>query len=1632
MDINDIKLSLLDLEYQDFLECSSSFSNEKYVLFQDSYIKKCEDFRFQRMAQKLEEKYNKIQKGYANILSYWDSYLQDCKGVEKILAQNNSWNIKEGDLLSFASRNFEELGKFQENISEVLSPSLIQDVDVSSAGLDMAFSMFGNINESLGGKFSSFLFDVKNSNFGSSSNPQDLNHTNSDFSFSNFNNNLLNSLMSKFTNSVSSSFFNSVQKVKVLPKSQNDSENISLSGLNDSQETNSFLSKGMTSFLIGGLMGGMGTTANSSNKSYSFSQTASSVFKANSQSQTSSNNNNSSEILQNTILSSFLSSFSGKTPDSSWEKIFFENAKQAEFMSKCCDITIKSLQKELDFYQKELDNFLLENVAELESIDGVRGMTPENLAYYYQMSADPFKGVDPELLLTNKNGQNVFDFNRVDELFEKEVFQPYQSKFSKLFLEKNDSTYEEFKNKIETLQHDIDSLKASKYSYDQQVKASPYKAITFSKEYQNYQSSLTFDMEDFDINNAPPDDVSPIVVAETLEKEGIDRYMYCFHHSNIQSMDRYNLMTSEEKNLYNFLFEKKGRDAAEDYIEAIADSLNFREGLKETVDYINNVSEEKISVDYKSPTLQQDFLNEIQKIQVGDEWYAGLSTFGKGFSDGIENFGEGLANVFATEGIISTNQYAQMFILQALTSKKILSSTYEFSMSAGNMAPSIVVSAAAGPAGLGASASTASTVGYALSGLSIFGNSKNQALVSGNSLVASSIYGTFSGVSELTLGKLLGNIGILNENASFTLQRIFNEGIEEFAQEYVDAGLRTSILHEKIDVKQLFGDSGKAFLYGMIMSGVTTGGTATYEIVFNNSSYNLSISDLIEMEHLIDSSSGSSRDEVISNYLSNISTQGHAENYFKEMSIQETQSKVNLEDKNQTAVSSLTSNISSVKNNISDTASRVVTETKNEFFSELSSLKSDLLETGSKVVQNVRGSLTEAKVELADGMKDFVNTGSKMVSNVTRVVSNTKDTIVSELSDLNDGLVDMGNDVADSILNVVSDTKDTVSSKFNAAENLVKNTGSKISKKIGNIFNKEFSSMESKIEDSSNDSSYHIDLSKVSSSIKEVVQDWFANAFMPKTLGENLEKVFFDENYIIGIHQMGELTINQEGKNIIGESILEEGLRLTGHSSQGISSTLIENFKSVHYDEQSIQESEFSNNIYFLTQKNTYQFAKLLKGLLDSAYYKAYGEGGAAIVRIPKSDLSNPAKLVYEKSGEAVLKPEYILGYVNSVEGKLSDLFTKNDNINNGTNSPIKSEVSDKVSDTNSFVSSQVNSKILDEVEQNHYEPSIVDLQNQFEQLLATDSRLVTLLKISDSGMAVQIPDELADSFVELLKLRHRIKIYGTKATISSTLEDFSEQINSSINDILKSKVSLPKSVLGILTSPISLVAKFKYNPVLENSKLCQNMQNNGLYHITDMQSAQKILESGYVKASSHVKSYGSKKAFFFAGLPLFDDVAVNISGFQEKCVAIKLNVRENDLSDFRYRKFSDQAVTHDGNYYFDSSNASIAYLGLFEENGQLVYKEISESAYNNFHTDVSSNFLNRELAFLNSLFVGIAREGQYFLQNLNLVKNIFTNINLDSTNTVLRENVQCVDDVFENVDYTLENTGAYTYEKSR
>ena len=320
------------------------------------------------------------------------------------------------------------------------------------------------------------------------------------------------------------------------------------------------------------------------------------------------------------------------------------------------------------------------------------------------------------------------------------------------------------------------------------------------------------------------------------------------------------------------------------------------------------------------------------------------------------------------------------------------------------------------------------------------------------------------------------------------------------------------------------------------------------------------------------------------------------------------------------------------------------------------------------------------------------------------------------------------------------------------------------------------------------------------------------------------------------------------------------------------------------------------------------------------------------------------------------------------------------------------------------------------------YKDSYIDENGNLIQFTKDDNILERATKLFDesggwANVGIQTAIGLGGSIIgetfDLGKLLKN-KPVNTKATANMEIvESVCEDIEIKIKDIYNGKLSLPKAAAGMVAAPLNLFSRFKHSNVIDNVEISNKVLNDGIYHFTSLDSAAKILDSGYVKESDYFVSYGKKKSFFFAGIPTVEDLAVNVRGLEPKRVAVKFNVDADNLVDFKYREFADKAISYEGRYNFDKSKASIAYLGLFQENGELVYKEISKADFDNYKCDISTNKLATSINNYKSTMVGIGRELDYFTDNLGRLKNLFSEAKVKETGSNIFEDVKTKVNIF-------------------
>lgn len=121
---------------------------------------------------------------------------------------------------------------------------------------------------------------------------------------------------------------------------------------------------------------------------------------------------------------------------------------------------------------------------------------------------------------------------------------------------------------------------------------------------------------------------------------------------------------------------------------------------------------------------------------------------------------------------------------------------------------------------------------------------------------------------------------------------------------------------------------------------------------------------------------------------------------------------------------------------------------------------------------------------------------------------------------------------------------------------------------------------------------------------------------MSKEMEEYLTKLTSEENVLLGIHRVG-FQLSQEQI----EDILINGLKITSHQGSG-----------------AVTNKQLSDNVSYYPDNG-----KIIKELMYANTYK--NSTGSILIRIPDCDLTGNIFITNE-SGETLLNPKYILGYV--------------------------------------------------------------------------------------------------------------------------------------------------------------------------------------------------------------------------------------------------------------------------------------------------------------------------------------------------------------------------------------------------
>ena len=489
----------------------------------------------------------------------------------------------------------------------------------------------------------------------------------------------------------------------------------------------------------------------------------------------------------------------------------------------------------LDQYQTNIKFFeeLLEQaetmLKDAEDKDGILLEIENYLTYSVQPEYDYYKATYTDEEMQEKFGitQKEFSEMSLEEFVNYmkkydphlEVYADALDEMTDRLLEGTDLTKkEDFETYKTSLENDIAIINLAIEKTKEAENNIDYNLLELTEEYQTFETtSLELDKnklyEDGMVQGSTLSyteycyrngDVNPLEFVKATKKMGIDSLtIYGYTGTNYEKVLELSDTYPEFEKKYSYLYETKGKKAADKYLENVENDLNMLMGQKQA----------------------QEFLSSLEGHENAEEKLENhLKTTGKGILDGMESWAEGVhsageafASIFGYKAsdVYSINEYETMYILQALQEEEYgwLDNNYELSQSAGNLLPSVTLGILLTPG-----------VGTFSVGVSAGGNSYHGGIVEGYSNTQSIVYGVTSGCSEALLQKYAGNLLGLND-VNITSLKTFassmvKEGKEEFTQEWIDAGLRKLVFDEDIDAIETIKASKKSAFYGAFLGGV--------------------------------------------------------------------------------------------------------------------------------------------------------------------------------------------------------------------------------------------------------------------------------------------------------------------------------------------------------------------------------------------------------------------------------------------------------------------------------------------------------------------------------------------------------------------------------------------------------------------------------------------------------------------------------------------------------------------------------------------------------------------------------------------------------------------------------------------
>lgn len=304
--------------------------------------------------------------------------------------------------------------------------------------------------------------------------------------------------------------------------------------------------------------------------------------------------------------------------------------------------------------------------------------------------------------------------------------------------------------------------------------------------------------------------------------------------------DRKDYMTSDELSVYNYYLGKYGEDKADEYLDSITDTLNYRKAEKAHEGNDGKVLLSYLTAVNSGVSRFGDSLRDSVRMLYGDDEY-------------IPTSAAQYQGAMAREGLADTG----FKLPKALGGASLGQVGYDLVENTSNMLPSMAVG------GLGGATAAAVTTGIGAAG-----SAYNEALGEGYTPQQAANYAVLSGASEAALGNLIGGIaatggvlsdkvlekllpkikGALKKTAVSAGAKMLSEGREEYIQEVLTPLFRNIALLEDNEIELITEDALYSAIIGALNAGVLNlpnniSQYANYKIGETNTTNNTNVAD---------------------------------------------------------------------------------------------------------------------------------------------------------------------------------------------------------------------------------------------------------------------------------------------------------------------------------------------------------------------------------------------------------------------------------------------------------------------------------------------------------------------------------------------------------------------------------------------------------------------------------------------------------------------------------------------------------------------------------------------------------------------------------------------------------------------